>query len=590
MQTPSPVVAQPLCHFPREQRTLAAWLFLLCACIPWLNPVAGGAMTPAIPLITGWVCIAVLLLLFPALHAGAMAGYLAAFLVTGAVLGILLDVSWQLLMLGCLMMGAAALVGSRLAQQDVLEPQQQGGDAVALIAWSWLMAGLLSALIGLLQYFQLTAWLGGLVNHAPAGQVYGNLRQRNQYASLMNIALWALWYLWYSGRLQRLWGHAGQLRPRTAGLVALLLMLPLAVSMGLTLSRTGMVQMLLTIVLMLWWTWRLPEQGRIGRRRNVLLWLLALALTYLVSSYVLPHWLGGVDIMVRVQGADSRMCISRTVLWGNVLDLIAQRPWSGWGWGQLDIAHYYANYGDTRFCDMLDNAHNLPLHLAIELGLPVAVLFCLLLAGWVLWSRPWAERSARRQLMWGVLAVIGIHSLLEYPLWYAPFQLACGLALGVLLASQRPLRARAEGAGLQGRSWLLAQQLVAVVMLSGLAYASFDFVRVTQLYTAPEARAWLFRDNTLAQAQRTPLYQNAVNFAMLSTVPLTPANAGAELARAQALMHYSPEARVVQRIIEAQLLLGQTAAAEQTRQHFRQVYPQQHDAWLARRASAAAGQ
>ena len=64
----------------------------------------------------------------------------------------------------------------------------------------------------------------------------------------------------------------------------------------------------------------------------------------------------------------------------------------------------------------------------------------------------------------------------------------------------------------------------------------------------------------------------------------------AELARAQALMHYSPEARVVQRIIEAQLLLGQTAAAEQTRQHFRQVYPQQHDAWLARRASAAAGQ
>ncbi|HRM61378.1 MAG TPA: undecaprenyl-diphosphate phosphatase, partial [Gemmiger qucibialis] len=45
--------------------------------------------------------------------------------VPAAVLGILLDVSWQLLMLGCLMMGAAALVGARLAQQDVLEPQQQ---------------------------------------------------------------------------------------------------------------------------------------------------------------------------------------------------------------------------------------------------------------------------------------------------------------------------------------------------------------------------------------------------------------------------------------------------------------------------------
>ena len=587
MQTPSPAVSQPLLRFSGQQRTLVAWLFLLCACIPWLNPVAGGAMTPAIPLITGWFCIAILLLLFPALRAGAMAAYLAAFLLTGAVLGVLLDVSWQLLMLGCLMIGSAALVGARLAQQDVLDPEQPGSHAVALIAWSWLIAGLLSALIGLLQYFQLTAWLGGLVNHAPAGQVYGNLRQRNQYASLMNMALWALWYLWYSGRLQRLWGRSEQIRPRTAGLVALLLMLPLAVSMGLTLSRTGMVQMLLTMVLMLWWTWRMPEQGRIGRRRNVMLWLAALALTYLVSSYVLPHWLGGVDIMVRVQGADSRMCISRTVLWGNVLDLIAQRPWTGWGWGQLDIAHYYANYADTRFCDMLDNAHNLPLHLAIELGVPVAALFCLLLAGWVLWSRPWAERSATRQLMWGVLAVIAIHSLLEYPLWYTPFQLACGLALGVLLASQRPLRARSDSA-LQGRSWLLAQQLAAIAMLLGLAYASFDFVRVTQLYTQPQERSWPFREHTMEQAQRTPLYQNAVNFAMLSVVPLTAQNAEVELARAQMLMHYSPEARVVQRIIEAQLLLGRDAEAEQARQHFQQVYPRQHDAWQEKRALMAA--
>ena len=63
MQTPSPAVSQPLLRFSGGQRSLVAWLFLLCACIPWLNPVAGGAMTPAIPLITGWFCIAILLLL-----------------------------------------------------------------------------------------------------------------------------------------------------------------------------------------------------------------------------------------------------------------------------------------------------------------------------------------------------------------------------------------------------------------------------------------------------------------------------------------------------------------------------------------------
>lgn len=30
-----------------------------------------------------------------------------------------------------------------------------------------------------------------------------------------------------------------------------------------------------------------------------------------------------------------------------------------------------------RFCVLLDNAHNLPLHLAVELGVPVAALLCL---------------------------------------------------------------------------------------------------------------------------------------------------------------------------------------------------------------------
>ena len=75
---------------------------------------------------------------------------------------------------------------------------------------------------------------------------------------------------------------------------------------------------------------------------------------------------------------------------------------------------------------------------------------------------------------------------------------------------------------------------------------------------------------------------------MLSVVPLTAQNAEVELARAQMLMHYSPEARVVQRIIEAQLLLGRDAEAEQARQHFQQVYPRQHDAWQEKRALMAA--
>ena len=580
-----------------------AAFFLLCACIPWLNPVSGGAMTPAIPLITGWMCISLLFLAFPAWRGSAMAMYAGVFVLVTSLGGLLFDRSWQLLAIGLLMIGAAAAVGARMAQ-DAAEASGPGrrpllAAGVRLIAWAWLLAGLLNAGIGLLQYFQHTAWLGELVNHAPVGQVYGNLRQRNQYATLMNIALWALWYLWQCGALQQL---AGRWLGRHAGtLLAWLLMLPLAVCTALTLSRTGLVQLALLLALLAWWDWRRPaDQRQAGQpsRAAVLLWLVALVLCYLAAGYVMPHLAGMTDILLRLEGKDSRACISRTVLWGNVLQLIAQKPLAGWGWGELDYAHYYANYPGMRFCDMLDNAHNLPLHLAVELGVPVALLVCAGVLVWIIRTRPWAEASPERQLMWGVLAAIGMHSLLEYPLWYAPFQLACGLALGVLwvMPAEQMRRAPAganapapmadgEGtaaapdAAVQQRHWLKAQYAVAVLMLLGLFYASFDFVRVTQLYTVPEDRVWPFANHTLAQASRTPLYQNAVRFAGISTIPLTRLNAEAQLAEARQLMHFSPEARVVERIIEALRLLGRDAEAQQAEAHFRAVYPREYAQW-----------
>ena len=165
-------------------------------------------MTPAIPLLTGWMCISLLFLAFPAWRGNAMAVYASAFVLVAALGGLLFDRAWQLLALGVLMIGAAAAVGARMAQDDHAAASEgralplAGG--VRLIAWAWLLAGLLNAGIGLLQYFQHTAWLGELVNHATVGQVYGNLRQRNQYATLMNIALWSLWYLWQCGALQQL--------------------------------------------------------------------------------------------------------------------------------------------------------------------------------------------------------------------------------------------------------------------------------------------------------------------------------------------------------------------------------------------------
>lgn len=562
-------------------------------------------MTPAIPLLVGWTCIALLFAGLPVQYASQRSFYAGLLLLGIAVAGFASNASWQMLAFGVLMLAAAAIVGMRLVQDPALQPRtlldatEQKHTGIALIAWSWLLAGLLNACIGLLQHFQHTAWLGGLINHAPVGQVYGNLRQRNQFATLMNMALWALWYLWQNGALlptssalfKKVGRNGARLLP---AVLAWILMLPLAVCTALTLSRGGMVQLLALLLMLTGWTLRRETttyaaapttSSPTSMRAPILAWLAGLLLVYLATAYVLPHLSGGTDIALRLAGQDSRACISRTVLWGNVLYLIAQKPLTGWGWGELDFAHYSANYSQMRFCDMLDNAHNLPLHIAVELGVPIAVLACAAALWWLLRQRPWAELAPARQLAWGVLAALGIHSLLEYPLWYAPFQVACGLALG-LLAATRPSCKSSHSTTLCKQvncnpAQLRVQHGIAALLLLGLAYASFDFARVTQLYTVAKDRVWPFKQNTQAQAERSRLFHNAVLFAKLSTEPVTPQTAATQLVQAQKLMHYSPERRVAKRIIECLHALGRHNEAQAAQAHLDVVYPPKKSAQAA---------
>ena len=66
----------------------------------------------------------------------------------------------------------------------------------------------------------------------------------------------------------------------------------------------------------------------------------------------------------------------------------------------------------------------------------------------------------------------------------------------------------------------------------------------------------------------------------VGSAPKTGAGVGMqELAQAQRLMHFSPEARVVERIIKALQLLGREAEAQQAIAHFRTVYPREFADW-----------
>ena len=418
-------------------------------------------------------------------------------------------------------------------------------------AWAW--AALASSAMGLLQYFGEAARLGGWV-HVPAylGDAVGNLRQRNQLATLTSL-----------GAVAVLWWRSQGLSPRHAVWMLALL----AMGNAATGSRTGLLQWLLLPFLLLLW------QGGLRRRAAPWSWPLLgwTLMVYLLATLALPHALAlwtGAD----VSSAVARMgelggCGSRRVLWANVLHLVGQHPWSGWGWGELKYAHYMASYPGTRFCDILGHAHNLPLHLAFAFGIPAAVAAMGVVLALVLRARPWRLQQPQDSLAWGVLAMVGLHSLLEYPLWYGPFQIATVLALMLLWPAP-------------GKAWpvpVRTMQLLGCAALVLAALIGADYQRMRQIYLTPAQRWSLWRDKPWQAAEQTLFFDKAVRFAKLTTTPVTADNARQMLQLGLEVLHYSPEPRVIDQLIDSARLAGQNGLADWHQAQKQAVYGKSPD-------------
>ena len=105
--------------------------------------------------------------------------------------------------------------------------------------------------------------------------------------------------------------------------------------------------------------------------------------------------------------------------------------------------------------------------------------------------------------------------------------------------------------------------LVAAFLFIGCLYAAWDFNRVGQIYRQATSRDAAYRDNPLHHAKQSWLFKNQADFAELTTQNVTPDNATVLYPQALRLMHYSPEARVVQRVIDSGKLLGHDAQAQE---------------------------
>ncbi|BEP59460.1 hypothetical protein GmRootV213_00140 [Variovorax sp. V213] len=541
---------------------------------PFLCPLVAGPSVQAWQLFATWACLAAMVLV---IRPGAPARSVWLWLAAGMA-AIVLSSSFFSPHSAATWLPAVVVLGATAAAACVGVGMARGGpSASAALAVGTLVAGLVSAVLGLLQYYGLAEPLVPWTTTPALGQAYGNLRQRNQFATLISMALVAA-----------LWIHATQPSVRARRWLVAAAMLLLVAAAAST-SRTGLLQ-LLSIVGVSAFIARRERRGVASDSTATHfslpppLVLLALVPVYFAIAWVLPQLAAGeVEGMMRRLQEGAPGDHTRLILWRNVLTLIAQHPLTGWGWGELSFAHYSTLYEGSRFPEILDNAHNLPLHLAVELGIPVSVLICGGFVWMVLAARPWRERDPARLMAWGMLGAIALHSLLEYPLWYGPFQLAFGLCLGMLWPAGRnassPLRQQRFDKGRWVEPAVLSSASAAVLM-AVVGYATWDYIRISQIYLPRDERLPAYEENTLAKAKGSWLFARQVGFAELTLTKVTPANAATLHALAERTLHFSPEPRVIVKLIESAELMGRSQEARDQAERFRIAFPNEYERWL----------
>ncbi len=517
----------------------------------WWFGMGWGPLPPVLAMLVAFVAIAICLLVIP--PSDTWLPRLGICLGASCVFVVFITQEWTLALSGLLaavtLIFLAALVGVRLyaaAQGHVL--------AGALI-----LASTVNALVGLWQWSW--PWRSGVDDAAVP--VFGLLSQRNQFATLMSIGLAAL-----------LASSIGQGNVRWKVVLRISSISLLSAANAVSQSRTGLLGQAFVLSAICF----LPDPS--PHKWNAI-WMIV---SYAAASFLDQYF--GTNQSHR--GAVARVvletfdCHSRTVIWSDVLHLITQRPLLGWGWGNLDFAHVLYSDDTRRFCELLDNAHNLPLHLAAEVGLPFSVLLFGVTLAELFRTAKKLKTTSMTWLSCVIIVLIGVHSLLEYPLWYAPFQVTVGLAIGSLTQAISSQTANFNGTSAQSNR--LSSVLLALLVIFGTLYAGWDYWRVSQVFLKPQDRAEHYRANPIDSARDSWLFRDVAEFALLTTTTLTLENAEQMQKLAERQLHYSPEPAVIEVLIASHDLLNETDAAQRLCEKYRNAFPTQFDKWNAKRA------
>jgi hypothetical protein len=466
--------------------------------------------------------------------------------------------------------GVAATAGAAVSQA------RRTADVFGAVAAGVAAAAVGSAMVAAVQVFAPALADGTLVatGHGP-GRAGANLRQANQLATLM---LWSIVVMaWWAGRAAGSAAHERAFAPTrldsSRGLAAsapppgrftfaplsiapawrvgAALGLGVGLALGvivLTGSRTGVVGV---IVLAAWGVLdrRLPRPVR---------WVLGLA-PLMLGALAWGHqsWAAAQGVVgAGLERPASDVTSFRFAVWANTLQLIALHPWSGVGFGEFNFAWTLTPFAE-RPPQFFDHAHNLPLHLLAELGVPLGAIVIGLLAA-ALWKAFKAafgvegEPGDALRAAFMMVLLVGVHSQFEYPLWYAYFLLPTAFLWGLCLAGHEKRSAldRSLYEHRPIRTMLMAALMGVVVTVA----AAWDYHRVSTIFAPPSDAGPLAE--RIAEGRRSWFFAHHADYAAVTTAE-----------RPSALMPAFD--RAAHHLLDARLLMAWARAMDETNQNDR---------------------
>ncbi|ATG20704.1 polymerase [Ralstonia pickettii] len=327
-----------------------------------------------------------------------------------------------------------------------------------------IVGGLLTVVVELLQLFRVPDLPGAFFSMLPSGtgrRMWGNLNQPNQVATYLSFGLAACLFLAY--RYPR-W--------RAFLVVAVLLLL---LGMALTFSRMAWLH-IAVVGFLAGMSLNAESRTRIWPARLLTLvgpmlmlavafqgWNWVIAVANSIWTFDLPGSMGerfeaGVGL--------------RPLLWKHAWHIFLAHPWLGSGWG--DYAwNQFVQTETLGHVEMSMNAHNIALDLLAKVGLAGLLAVLIPLGFWVLGLR---KRLCKPDtaFLFALVAVMLVHSLLEYPLHYVFFLFPFAFVLGYL-----------DGSDLRFPSAGMTRMLSGVIVICGMALVVRlwpDYKGVERLY------------------------------------------------------------------------------------------------------------